>query len=57
MCIIVNSTLKRLTRDRILNHLANMADTINRRPLVQDHPYVPEVGVPSQQPWGSNKER
>jgi hypothetical protein len=57
MCTIVNSTLKRLTRDRILNHLANMADTINRRPLVQDHPYVPEVGVPSQQPWGSNKER
>jgi hypothetical protein len=47
MCIIMNSALKHPPRGDSLDHLANTADTIDHRTLVHDHPYVPEVGVPS----------
>jgi hypothetical protein len=37
--------------------LADTADTIGRRPLLDHHTYTPKVWVPTKQPWGSNEER
>jgi hypothetical protein len=53
-CGISYSSLECPPRGDSLNH---MADTISRRLLIYDHPYVPEIGVLSKQPWGSNEER
>jgi hypothetical protein len=53
----MNSTLERPPQGSSLNHQVNMVDTIDRRPLIQDHPHVPEIGVPLQQPWGSVEEQ
>jgi hypothetical protein len=55
-CSISNSSLERPSQGDNLNHLANMADTISRILLIYDHPHMPEIGVPSQQPRGSDVE-
>jgi hypothetical protein len=46
-CSIVNSSLEDPPRCDSLDHLVNTAHTIDRRPIIQDHPYMPEIGVPS----------
>jgi hypothetical protein len=44
-------------RCRSPDHLADAADTIDRKPLVDHHTYTPKVQVSTQQPQGSNEER
>jgi hypothetical protein len=44
-------------RCRSLDHLADVADTIGRRPLIDHHTYTPKMRVPTQQPQGSDEER
>jgi hypothetical protein len=42
---------------RSLDYLADAADMITRRPLVNHHTYMPEVRVSAQQPRGPDEER
>jgi hypothetical protein len=44
-CSIANSTLERPPRGGSLDHLVNTVDMVGHRPLVQDHPYMPHIGV------------
>jgi hypothetical protein len=57
MCSITDYSLERQPRGGSLNHLAKMEDTIGHRPLIKDHPYVSEIGVPPQQTRGSDEKR
>jgi hypothetical protein len=51
-CSNPDTSLECLPRCGSLDHLA---DTIGHRPLIDDHPYVPQVSVPSKQPRGSDE--
>jgi hypothetical protein len=42
---------------RSLDHLANVVDTIGRRPLIDYHTNTPKVRVPMKKPRGSDEER
>jgi hypothetical protein len=46
-CSIVHFSLKRPPRSDSLNHLADTADTISHRLLIDDDPHVQEIGVPT----------
>jgi hypothetical protein len=47
MCNISNSSLEHPPQGGSLNHLENTMDMTGHRLLLYDHPYVPEIGVPS----------
>jgi hypothetical protein len=57
MSYLSHACLERPPRCRSLNRLADAADTIGHRPLVDHHTYMPKVQVSTQQPWGSDEER
>jgi hypothetical protein len=57
LCSVLNSSLKRLPQSCSLDHLADTVDMISRRLLVDDHPHVPEICVPTKQPRGSDEKR
>jgi hypothetical protein len=54
-CNVTDSSLKRPPRSGSLDHLAKVVDIIGRRLLLDDHPHMPEIGVPTKQPRGSDK--
>jgi hypothetical protein len=54
-CNISNSTLERPPWGSNLDHLVDTADIISRKLLICDHLHVPEIGVPSKQPRGSDE--
>jgi hypothetical protein len=52
-----HARLKHPPRCRSIDHLADAADIIGRRPLVDHHTYTPKVRVSTQQLQGYNEER
>jgi hypothetical protein len=56
-CSITDSSLEHPPRSGNLDHLIDIADTISRRLLMDDHPHVSEIGVPTKQPQGSDEKR
>jgi hypothetical protein len=56
-CYLSHATLKRPPQCGCLDHLANEANMIDRRPLIDHHTYMPKVWVPTKQSRGSDEER
>jgi hypothetical protein len=56
-CSISNSSLECPPQGGNLYHLADTMDTIGRRLLIDDHPHVSEIDIPTKQPWGFDEKR
>jgi hypothetical protein len=53
-CSLSHTSLERPPRCGSLNHVADAANMIGRRPLVDDHMHTPKVRVPTKKPRDAN---
>jgi hypothetical protein len=56
MGYLSHAGLERLPWCRSIDYLVDAPDTISRRPLIDHHPYAPEVRVSTQQPQDPDEE-
>jgi hypothetical protein len=54
-CSLSHASLKCPPRCGSLDHLADVANMIGRRPLIDDHMHMPKVRVPTKQPRGADE--
>jgi hypothetical protein len=56
LCSISHASLECPPRCGGLNHLADVVNTIGRRPLIDDRVHMPQVRVPTKKPRGVDEE-
>jgi hypothetical protein len=54
-CNLSHASLKHPSRCGSLDHVADAANMIGRRPLIDDHTYTPKVRVPTKQAWDTDE--
>jgi hypothetical protein len=54
-CSLSHASLEHPPRCGSLDHVADAANMIGRRPLVDNHMHMPKVRVPAKQPWDADE--